>query len=135
MQDSFPLFIGYPHIETWLRSVIPSNPVYMAVTVTPVSSTMLGVETHQVAIFIGQPEPGQSLVHYFRLLVGEMKYISGQCVTPGVMKQGQAAYDALEAHFETLLLVVVNGVIATPAGMYFQNGDASNILEKKTPAQ
>ncbi|MFZ6028051.1 MAG: hypothetical protein ACOYYS_10075 [Chloroflexota bacterium] len=121
------LFVGYFDFDIWLRSIIHENPVYVAITMMPVTTTYPDVVQHQVAVFAGQPEPGQNLVHYFRLYVGDMKIVGGHCVTPGVMLSAEKVYKSLIEHLEKLLIVTVNGVIATPPGILLQNGDKGTV--------
>jgi hypothetical protein len=114
------LFIGYQSLNAWLQIVDSVQPVYAALI------NEMGVpDSHRVRIdrlVIMLAQPVDNLVHYCRIIVGELRMVDGQPFDLDHKQRNQQALAQYKVVGQRLLdeqLTVREGVIAALKNMQF----------------
>lgn len=119
------LFVGYQSLEEWRTAVDVVLPVFGALTQEVGKVDRFGMHTNRLVIMVAQPE--EDLVHYCRLVVGVVQYMTGQPFYADHQKRLALAEQAWKIVEDWLIeqgLTVRNGVIAVPQNLALMDGDA-----------
>ncbi|RJX17520.1 MAG: hypothetical protein C4575_12820 [Desulforudis sp.] len=117
------LFVGYGTLEEWLVSANKRKPVFAILITEPGKTTQMGVRTDQLIAMVAQPE--DDLVHYCRLAVQELTYISGDPFNPDHQQrqaQAEQAWGIIEDWLVEKGFKVRHGVIAAPLNTRWMDG-------------
>lgn len=129
MKTNPVLFIGYNTVDRWLSAIDVRRPVYASMVTEPGEVAQYGIRTDQVAVMLAQPDA--DVVHYFRALVMELRYVEDQPFDVDHKRKLAAIKDAWTKVQDWLLdhgLDYREAVIAAPKDLRFLDGDFSTIF-------
>lgn len=129
MKTTPVLFIGYATIDQWLLVIDRSKPVFASLVTEPGEAAQYNLRTDQLVIMVTQPE--EDLVHYFRTVVSELRYLDGTPFDVDHKRRITSASEAWQKVQDWLTdhkLSFRQGVIASPKGLRFLDGDPSGLL-------
>lgn len=133
MQDI--LFIGYHTLEEWLRSVGKNRPVFASLITEPGKVERYGTRMDKLVVLAAQPGD-DDLVHYCRLMVGQLQYVAGQPFGADHAQRIERAQQALGIVRGWLAehgLTIRNGVAAMPENLRLLDGWADFLVfDQKT---
>lgn len=118
MKSNPVLFIGYQSLDAWLHTIQSKEPVYVALIneLGPFAGNRTRVE--QMIVMLAQPI--DNLVHYCRILVGELRMVNGEPFDLDHKQRRQKAADHFAEIQQKLVgehLMVREGIIAAPINL------------------
>ena len=120
-----PLFIGYIQLESWLNATDKTCPVFAELTQVPGKTADYGYRWDELVIFVAQPDQAHGLIHYCRIVVGELQYMVGDIFTPNAEQRrtlAETAWAIVRAWLEQQGLTVRQGLIAMPDNLRLTDG-------------
>ena len=120
----YPLFIGYTTLEEWITVVDDDRPVFANLITEPGKPGQYDTRTDQLVILAAQADD-VSLVHYCRMIVGEMRYVAGDPPDRRPIELAGQAWQLVQDWLKAQGLVVRKGVIAVPENLRLMNGWAN----------
>jgi hypothetical protein len=123
VSTSTPLFIGYTTLEEWITVVDDDRPVFANLITELGKHGQYDTRTDQLFILAAQADD-EFLVHYCRLVVGEMRYLSGDPPDRRPIELAGQAWQIVQDWLKAQGLVVRKGVIAVPENL-LMNGWAN----------
>lgn len=126
MNQTYPLFVGYPRLEELLQSVNrKSGPVFSMLSSEPGKAEKFGLITRSMIVTVAQPEVAGGIVHYCRLPAGQMRYIEDQPFERDHerrVKNAERLWNLVDTWLGDKGLEIRHGTIATPQNMRFLDG-------------
>jgi len=120
----YSLFIGYTTLEEWITVVDDDLPVFANLINETGKSGQYDIRTDQLVIMAAQPGD-ESIVHYCRLVVSEMRYLVGDPPDRRPIELAGQAWQLVQDWLKAQGLVVRKGVIAVPENLRLMNGWAN----------
>jgi hypothetical protein len=129
MKTTPVLFVGYKTIDQWLLVIDRSKPVFASLATEPGEAAQYNLRTDQLVIVIAQPE--DDLVHYFRTVVAQLRYLDGEPFDVDHKRRivsANEAWQKVQDWLQDQKLIYRQGVIASPKDLRFLDGDTSGLL-------
>lgn len=124
MSNQSLLFVGYNNPYHWLASIDSGQPVFANLFTEHGETNEYRQRVDKLVIMLAQPEA--DLVHYYRFVVGELNFVSGEIFDADHKKRTIVANEAWERSLNWLRskgLTYHLGVIAAPKNLHFLECD------------
>ena len=119
-----PLFIGYTTLEEWISVVDDDRLVFANLITVHGKPGPFDTYTDQLVIMAAQADD-ESLVHYCRLVVGEMRYVDSDPPDQRPIELAGQAWQLIQDWLKAQGFVVRKGIIAVPENLRLMNGWAN----------
>lgn len=108
-----PYWIGYHDINQWLNAIDKTQPVFANLTTELGNTDHRGLRIDHLVILVAQP--AGDLLHYWRLVVGELRFIDNESFDGNHKQRRQTAEQTWQSVQDWLAvhnLIICQGVVA-----------------------